>query len=123
MMSPFDPIQLQAKLGNVTCSKMRRAWRNRSNVTQWQWVAYARELQGADADLLRVSNWKIAACLYVACGWYASGSGVFDGSIVPTRRWELIGLLAKDFYHDLPDCALTRWQLEQRQKEEAAKQA
>jgi len=118
-MSPFDPNRLQTELGNVTCPKMRRAWRNRSNVTQWQWVAYARKLQGADANQPRI--WKIAACLYVACGWYASRSGseVFNGSAMPTRGWELIGLLSEDFYHNPPDRALTRGQWEQQRKEEA----
>lgn len=118
-MNPFDSSRLQTELGNVTCDKMRRAWRNRSNITQWQWVAYARKLQGTDANLPRI--WKIAACLYVACGWYAgrSGSEVFNSSNIPTRGWELIGLLAEDFYHNLPDYALTRGQWEARRKEEA----
>ena len=117
----FNPDWLQATLEDVKCSKMRRAWRNRSNVTQWQWVAYARRLQGADVSQTRI--WKIAACLYIACGWYASRSEseVFDGSTVPMRGWELISLLADDFYHNLPDRALTRGQWEQRRKEEAEK--
>ena len=118
-MRPFNPIRLRTLLGNIACPKMRRAWRNRSNVTQWQWVAYARKLQGTDANLPRI--WKIAACLYVACGWYASRSEseVFDGSTIPTRGWELIGLLSEDFHHNPPDRALTRGQWEQQKKEEA----
>ena len=118
-MSPFDPDRLQVILGGIACPKMRRAWRNRSNVTHWQWVAYARELQGADANQDRI--WKIAACLYVACGWYASRSGseTFDGSAILTRGWALIGLLTEDFYHNLPDRAMTRGQWEQQRREEA----
>lgn len=118
-MNPFDFNRLQTLLSHVVYPKMRRAWRNRSNVTQWQWVAYACKLQGTDTNQDRI--WKIAACLYVACGWYASRSGseVFEGSTVPIRGWKLISLLAEDFYHKLPDRALTRGQWEQQRKDEA----
>ena len=115
----MTPENIQATLATAKCPKMRRAWRNRSNVTHWQWVAYARELRGADANLQRV--WKLAACLYVACGWYAgrSGSEIFVGHDIPAKGWALIGLTAEDFLENTPDCALTQGAWEQQREAEA----
>lgn len=84
-------------LEGVACPKMRRAWRNRSNVVQWHWVGYARTILGSNAALVDV--WRLGACLYVACGWYAarSGSDTFNATTVPPRGWELIRAMTEDF--------------------------
>lgn len=115
----MTPETIKAALETAKCPKMRRAWRNRSNVTHWQWVAYARKLRGADANLQRV--WELAACLYVACGWYASRSGseIFDGRNIPARGWALIGLMTEDFLEKTPDRALTRGAWEKQREAEA----
>jgi len=115
----MTPETIQAALGKSKCDNMHRAWRNRSNVSQWRWVTYARELRGADADLPRI--WKLAACLYVACAWYASRKGgeTFIGRTVPDKGWALINLLTEDFLEDIPDRALTRGAWETQQKAEA----
>ena len=89
-------------------------------MTLWQWVAYARELRGADANQQRI--WELAACLYVACGWYVNrgrGTETFIGREVPTRGWALIGLMTEDFLESIPDHALTRGVWEKRRNERA----
>lgn len=116
----LPPENIQAALETARCPKMCRAWRNRSNVTHWQWVAYARKLRGADANLKRI--WELAACLYVACGWYVNrgrGTETFIGREVPTRGWALIGLMTEDFLENTPDRALTRGAWEAQKEAEA----
>ncbi len=115
----MTPETIKAALEKAKCDNMRRAWRNRTNVTHWQWVAYARELLGNDVDLQKV--WELAACLYVACAWYTSRAGgeTFIGKNIPERGWALIGLLTEDFLEDTPDRALTRGAWEQQKEAEA----
>lgn len=112
-------------LTTVTCPKMRRAWRNRSNVTQWEWCDRARRILGESVDALGTDApqyvAKFAACLYVACGWYASrcGSEVFDGATVPPQGWNLIQAMTEDFVVSPPDRALTRGAAETKRKHDA----
>jgi hypothetical protein len=113
----------QEVLGTIVCRKMRRAWRNRSNVTQGEWCGYARQILGESTDALGTDapkyTAKFAACLYVACGWYAArcGSEVFDGTTIPPQGWNLIQAMTEDFIVSPPDRALTRgaWE-DQRQR-------
>jgi len=117
-----NPVTLRKILGSVTHPRMCRAWRNRSNVTRWQWEAFARQVLEESGPGSGIDFRKLAACLYVACGWYAarSGSDTFDGAAVPTRGWLLIGLMTEDFLECTPDRALTRGAWEEQRKQEAA---
>lgn len=123
-MSTATTADFQAALAGVACPKMRRSWRNRSNVVQWHWVGYARIILGPDAT--RHDCYRLGACLYVACGWYAAraGSDTFNSDTVPPRGWDLIRAMTEDFLAAPPDRALTRgaWE-EQRQKDAAAHKA
>lgn len=118
----MNPVVLRAVLTHVRHPKMRRAWRNRSNVTQWHWVWYVYSILRQSGPDSGIDAWHLAACLYVACGWYAarSGSATFDGANVTMRGWLLIGLMVDDFLECPPDRALTRRAWEKQRKQEAA---
>lgn len=111
----------QRILSHETCPKMRRAWRNRSNVTHDQWVRYAKQLLPSPAVNTLGDCYRLAACLYVACGWYAArcGSETFSGSNIPPQGFELIRVMTEDFLTNTPDRALTRLAWEEQRKENA----
>ena len=87
----MSPKILRDTLGRAEFSGMQYVWQDRSNVTQWWWVTFARELLGFDASQQRVR--ELAACLYSACKWYTKrrGSETFVGQDVPARDWQGTG--------------------------------
>ena len=78
------------------CPRMARAWRNRSPVTQWEWVAHARGILGPEASLQAI--WHFAACLYVACG-----PDDFDSA---TADWERIKVKVVEYLFNKPTKAM-----------------
>jgi hypothetical protein len=75
----------------VDCDKMARAWRNRSNCTQAEWLDAAREIKPG------VSTSEImayAAMLYATCRDYAI-DGIFDGRKLDTDDLARIGRMAE----------------------------
>ncbi len=91
----MGPKILQDVLGRAEFSGMQHVWQDRSNVTQWWWVTFARKLQ-SDASQQRVR--ELAACLYSACKWYTQRrkSETFIGQDVLAKDWALISLVVDD---------------------------
>lgn len=114
----YPAAALQAAIGGVKCSRMARAWRNRSNETQGNWARLCRDIFN-DTTLTELH--RRAACVYAACSWYTCrvGSDTFDGATIPAKGWELIVSLVEDFLTTPPDRALDRGAWEILRQEEA----
>lgn len=70
---------LKIVLTGITCDKMLRAWRNRSNVTRWKWEAAAGVLFGIR---------RHGGSLYAACAELTDTPWVFDGATF--RYWDAL---------------------------------
>jgi hypothetical protein len=104
-------MEYWALLVDMDCSKMSRAWRSRTGRTRGKWI---------DAVIMLLCPEKgesiegVAACLYVACGWYAMrcGSYTFNGSAVPPSGWRVIAAMTVDFMAMKPAKAMGRGEWE-----------
>ena len=105
-MNTFDPADLQDVLGTMVCSRMLRAWRNRSNATRTDWARAAFKLTG-DHDN--------GGALYAACGEFCDPPfWTFNGPQLSIIFWQSLAARLPGFLACPPEKALSRYHYEQR---------
>lgn len=104
-MNKCDLEKLKDVLVSMKCSKMSRAWRTRSNVTQEAWIQAVRKITGR-----RLGGESSAGCLYTACAWYAMrcGSYTFEGAAIPPTGWRVIQAMSIDLASMKPTKAMSQ---------------
>jgi len=109
----INAAALEAALGDFRCDRMRRAWRNRSPVTNGDWSKPARNLVGKDAGLEAVG--RLAAALYAAASEFSPG-GKFRGTELTPHEWRQLSGRLRAYRAELPEKALSRGQYEAKRR-------
>jgi len=109
----INAAALEATLGDFRCDRMRRAWRNRSPVTNGDWSKPARNLLGKDAGLEAIG--RLAAALYAAASEFSPG-GKFRGTELTPHEWKRLSGRLRAYRAELPEKALSRGQYEAKRR-------
>ncbi len=109
----INAAALEAALGDLRCDRMRRAWRNRSPVTNGDWSKPARNLLRKDAGLEAIG--RLAAALYAAASEFSPG-GKFRGTELTPHEWKRLSGRLRAYRAELPEKALSRGQYEAKRR-------
>lgn len=102
---------LRRVLQGFSDERMRRAWRNRSPVTQSTWTNRVLDLH-TSLSLRQCA--ELAAALYCACGEHLADDRRFRGASLTAADWEALARQTAAYAVNPPEKALNRWAYEVR---------